>query len=678
MAVWARSRWLAWSLFAGLVILALALNTWGLSRAGYGDTYYAAAVRSMTMSWKNFFFGAFDPGGFITVDKPPAFLWIGALSARIFGYSSWSILLPSAIAGATSVGLLWLIVRRWFGLTAATIAGLVLALSPISVAVNRLNEPEPFLMLFLIGAAGSLLQSLESRRWWAWTALSGFLVGVAFNTKMGAGWIPGPAFALALVVAVPIISRISIRRLGGHLAVLAVVTLVVSVSWMTVVDAWPASDRPYVGGSTDNTVLNLALGYDGFGRVNGANQGPGGGGVPRPAINFGAGQPPTGSGFGRGQAPGVRPNGGFGPGGRFARPGGQAPSGREGAQGNSQGAGGVIAGAPGLFRMLDPANGGQIGWLLPFAIVAGFIAIWYWRRDPTRRAFAVLFLGWVVLYGAVFSYAQGIYHSYYTASMAPGVAVLVGIGGVALIQAVRRDPRWLIAAAGLIGLTVLIQLHIEGRVSGFYGWVQPFTVATALAGVALMVFLASRRLPVTAGLALAVAGLLLLPGAWSLSEAVNAPLNTTLPQAGPRQGTSGQTFGSNAFDSGTNQLAAWLKSHTDPKARWQLVVSNAQSASTLIAEDQVSVMALGGFLGSDNTITVDQFANLVASGDVRYVEAGGGLGPGGRGGRFGPAGGTTSAAGSIMSAVASACTLVNQGSIYDCAGKAAAIRGLTS
>ncbi len=142
--------------------------------------------------------------------------------------------------------------------------------------------------------------------------------------------------------------------------------------------------------------------------------------------------------------------------------------------------------------MFDPANGGQIGWLLPFAIVAGSIAIWYWRRDPARRAFAVLFVGWVLLFGTVFSYAQGMYHSYYTASMAPGIAVLVGIGTVALVKAVRRDPWWLMAAAGLIGLTVLIQLQIEGRTPDFYGWLRPLVVIAALGGVALMVFLASR------------------------------------------------------------------------------------------------------------------------------------------------------------------------------------------
>ena len=260
---------------AGLVsVLALAtlLNTWNLAHNGYGNTYYAAAVRSMTQSWHNFFFASYDPGGFITVDKPPVFLWIGAASARLFGYSDWSILLPSAIAGVASVGLLWLIVRRYFGPLAATIAGAALALTPISVAVDRLNLPEPFLILTLLAAAAAIIRSLESRRWWAWTALAGFLVGVGFNIKMLDAWIPGPALVLALVIAVPNLSRHSIRRLLGQLAVLAAVTLAVSASWMVIVDAWPASNRPYIGGSTNNTVLDLALGYNGFNRVDGATQ----------------------------------------------------------------------------------------------------------------------------------------------------------------------------------------------------------------------------------------------------------------------------------------------------------------------------------------------------------------------------------------------------------------------
>ncbi len=358
--------------------LALVLNAWGLSKAGWGNTYYSAAIRSMTVSWKNFFFGAFDPGGFITVDKPPVFLWVDALSARIFGYSQWSILLPSAIAGAASVALLWLIVRRYFGLAAATISAVALALSPISVAVNRLNLPEPFLILALLGAAGVVLRSLESRRWWIWAALAGLLVGVAFNIKMLAGWIPGPAFALAIVVAVPLISKTSLRQMAGRLAVLAVVTFAVSASWMVVVDAWPASQRPYIGGSTNNTVLDLALGYNGFGRVEGEGVGGGGGAPPTaanrvqvPSFNGNGQNLPDGSQRdGRTFTPnGAQQDGNGLPGGQL---GGAPPTvtTRSNGGGGFRGAGGIIAGIPGMFRMFDDANGGQIGWLLPFAFLA--------------------------------------------------------------------------------------------------------------------------------------------------------------------------------------------------------------------------------------------------------------------------------------------------------------------
>ncbi len=685
------------------MLLSLALNAWGLSKAGYGNTYYAAAVRSMTMSWKNFFFGAFDPGGFITVDKPPAFLWVGALSARIFGYSDWSILLPSAIAGAASVGLLWFIVRRYFGLTAATIAALALALTPISVAVNRLNLPEPFLILALVGAAGAVLRSLESRRWWAWTALAGFLVGVAFNIKMLDAWIPGPALALALVVAVPTISRASARQLLARMAVLGAVTLVVSASWMVVVDAWPASDRPYVGGSTDNTVLDLALGYNGFNRVEGQVSG----GSPRPASNTGqARRLPDGTDGGQTLIPGGQPLQPGAPGlpGGVQAPGGQPPPGPTGSPGGFRGPGGIIAGIPGLLRMFDDANGGQIGWLLPFALGGGLVALWSWRRDPVRRAFAVLFLGWVALYGGIYSYAQGIYHAYYTSTMAPGVAALVGVGAVAVANAVRRDRRWLIALVALVALTVWAQLVIAGRTPDFYGWVRPLTVVTALAGLAVVAALTLRRLPVATGLMLSVAGLLLLPAAWSWSASANASLNSTLPQAGPQQGASGQTFGSEAFDDGTPQLAAWLNSHSDADATWQLVVTSSQNASTLIAEYEVSVMALGGFSGSDNTISVAGFADLVSSGALRYVLVGQGIGGAARAlGRAlsgaGPAGAlgdgrspairpgalfgaATSGPNAVMSAVESACSAVDdptlparyQGVLYDCAGRADTIR----
>ncbi|HVP06065.1 MAG TPA: glycosyltransferase family 39 protein [Dehalococcoidia bacterium] len=564
------ARVVPWSLFIGVTLLALALNTWNLTESGYGNTYYAATVRSMTLSWKNFFFGAFDQYGFITVDKPPFFLWVGALSARIFGYSSLSMLLPGALAGTAAVSLLWLIVRRWFGLIAATIAALVLALSPISVATTRLNLPEPFLILALVGAAGCIMQSIESRRWWAWIAAAGLLVGVAFNTKMLAAWIPGPAFALAVLVTARGMGNEAMKRVIPRIALLGVATLIVSGSWIAVVDAWPASDRPYIAGSTNNTALNLAFSYNGINRVNGDGQAPG-----------------------------------------FNTPG---------APGQFRGAGGVVAGSPGFLRLFDNADGGQIGWLLPFALAGGYLAVRHWRKDPTRRAGVVLFLGWILTYGLVYSFAQGIYHGYYTATMVPGVAATAGIAAAAVIQDVQRNRRWLLAWAGLIALTVYVQLVIAGREPDYYGWVRPLTVAAAVAGAGLTACLAWRRLPIAAGLALSFGALLLLPGAWALGEASNVSLNATLPQAGPRTGYSSTTFGSKAFDAGEDELAAWLNAHNSPPTKWQLVVNSSQSGSYLIAAHNITVMSLGGFSGHNRAIDADQLADYVAAGEVRYVE----------------------------------------------------------
>jgi 4-amino-4-deoxy-L-arabinose transferase-like glycosyltransferase len=353
--------------------------------------------------------------------------------------------------------------------------------------------------------------------------------------------------------------------------------------------------------------------------------------------------------------------------------------------------------------MFDDANGGQIGWLLPFAVGGGLLALWSWRRYPARRACAVLFLGWIGIYGGVFSYAHGIFHSYYTSAMAPGVAAMAGVGSVAASDAVRRDKRWLIAIAGIVGVTLWTQLQIAGRTPDFYGWVRPFTVVTALAGLVVVSALVLRggrfaNRMVAGGVALSIAGLLLLPAAWSISASANASLNATLPQAGPQQGASGQTFGSLAFNDGTADLAAWLKSNTDPDMTWQLVVPSSQNGSRLIAEYGLSVMSLGGFLGSDNTISVADFAGLVSSGDVRYVlTSQGGFGGGGGPGRFAGAGGVgggtqapgaagvagaaTSGPNAVVSAVQSACTAVTdpglpaayQGSLYDCAGAAGAI-----
>lgn len=595
--------------------VALALNVWALSRNGMGNDYYTAAARSMAGSWRNWFFASFDGGGFISVDKPPLPLWITALSVRVFGASSWSVLLPSALAGTAAVPMLWLTVRRWFGTAAATIAALVLAISPVNVAVNRLNLPEPWLILLLVCAVWALQHALDrtGRAALWWTAASAGFIGLGFNTKMLAAYLVVPALGLGIVLG----RRVWRERIRHSMRFLAVM-VATSLPWVLIVDLWPASSRPYVGGSTNNTVWDLIFGYNGLGRVEGSGQGA--------------------------------------------------------ASGAMSAAGGIFGGAPGALRLLSDSLGGQIAWLLPLALAGAIAAGWMHRRDHLRRAAVAMWVAWVVVVGWIFSNAQGTFHAYYTSLMTPAVAALVGIGCVAMVRAVRSDPRWLAAPVAGLAATVALQRQLIDRAPGFYDWiVWPMTVVL-LAAIGVVVWAAWRRrgraLIVAGGIALA--GCLLAPAAWALSETNNTVLNSTLPQAGPRQGAAGTSFGSASWN-GDPELVAWLRAN-DSGETWLLVTSNAQQASGLIADEGVDVLAIGGFMGTDDSTTVAEMSARIAAGEVRwFLVSGNGFG-GGRGGRG--FGGGSSASSSIMSAVQSSCTVVTdaslpsayQGAIYDCAG----------
>jgi 4-amino-4-deoxy-L-arabinose transferase-like glycosyltransferase len=448
---------------------------------------------------------------------------------------------------------------------------------------------------------------------------------------MLAAWIPGPALVLAIVVGVNLTTKtalqVALRQWLPRLALFGIVCLVASGSWMLVVDAWPKSDRPFIGGSTNNTVEDLALGYNGLGRVEGENGGGGFGGGARPGGNFPIPQQnrnfPGLGGIQNGGTANTNNGGNNANRGNFGGP-----------AGGPNGAGGIIAGEPSIFRMFDSANGAQIAWFLPFALIGGVIALWRWRAEPVKRAAVVAFLGWVVLFGGVFSYTQGIYHSYYTSAMAPGIGAIAGISTVAVTDLIRKHWAWIIGLAAMIGSTLYAQLLVSGRYTDYLDWVRPYGMVVVVIGLAVLALslLASRRIPLVAGPVLAVAGLLLIPGVWSGYEAAQASLNTTLPQAGPRAGAAGRSFGSQAFDSGTAGLAEWLKADRDTSTTWDLAVTSAQNASTWIAEYDLSVMALGGFSGRDQTITAAQFADLVREGKVRYVLTTGGVGGIGGGG----------------------------------------------
>jgi 4-amino-4-deoxy-L-arabinose transferase-like glycosyltransferase len=362
-----------------VLLLAALLYGWGLS--GYANEYYSAAVRSGTESWKAFFFGSLDSASFITVDKPPMALWVQELTARVIGYGSWSLLLPEVVMGVAAVLVLYVTVRRVFGPVAGLVAALVMALTPITVAINRDNNPDTLLVLLLLLAAWACQRAVESGRL-RWLVASAFFLGCGFNTKMLQAYLLLPALALVYLSFAP---GGPLRRVW-HLLVSGVVLAVCSFWWMIVVDLIPASSRPYVGGSTDGTVWDLVIGYNGLGRVTG-NEGGGRGG----------------------------PGGG-------------------------QGAG--FAGASGPGRLFNDVVGGQISWLLPFAalvLVVGVVTFWKRPRTDLARAALVLWGGWLVVHFVVFSFADGTMHPYYTTALAPAVGALTGIGGVLSLRAYRSS-----------------------------------------------------------------------------------------------------------------------------------------------------------------------------------------------------------------------------------------------
>src|SRR5437763_1536826 len=373
---------------AAIGLFAATLYTWGLSRNGMANSYYAAAVKAGATSWKAFFFGSIDPGSFITVDKPPAALWLMELSARLFGFSAWSMLLPEAAAGVASVLLLHRLVRKWAGDVAAHLAALALAVTPVAVLMFRFNNPDALLTLLCLGAAAAVWSALETGRT-RWLLLAGALLGLAFDTKMLQALLVLPALALAYLWAGP--PRLG-RRIGQLLA--AGLTMVVAGGWwVAVVALWPAATRPYIGSTSDNSILSLVFGYNGLSRI-----------------------------FG---------NGGGGP-------GGGGPGGGPGGGGGNLGFGGTA----GIGRLFNPALGGEVAWLLPIAGMGLLAGLWLTRRarrTDRGRAGWILWGGWAVVCAAVFSLSQGIFHPYYAVQLAPAVAALAGAGAVALWHFGRRS-----------------------------------------------------------------------------------------------------------------------------------------------------------------------------------------------------------------------------------------------
>jgi 4-amino-4-deoxy-L-arabinose transferase-like glycosyltransferase len=594
----------------GLLTATAVLYIWGLGASGWANSFYSAAVQAGTKSWKAFFFGSSDAANFITVDKPPASLWVMELSARIFGLNAWSILVPEALAGVATVGVVYAAVRRWFTAGAALIAGVIVALTPVAVLMFRFNNPDALLVLLLMAGAYAMLRAVESAST-RWLLLAWSLVGFGFLTKMLQALLVLPAFALAYVIAAPTGLGRRIRQLvtaGG-------VFIASAGWWVAIVELWPKSSRPYIGGSQTNSVLELVFGYNGFGRLTGNESGSVGGG-----------------GRGTGQ---------WGP--------------------------------TGLLRMFNSEFGGQISWLMPAALlllVAGLVYRGRAPRTDRTRAALILWGGWLVVTALVFSLGKGIIHPYYTVALAPAVGALIGVGAATMWR--RRQ---LTAARGVLSATLAVTaIWSYVLLSRTPTWIPQLRLVVLFGGLALATVLLVRPrwrgrsavAMVVAAVAIGVAG----PAAYDIQTASRAE-SGAIPSAGPavagsRSGPGGGFAGpQQAFGGATNRtppqgfggnnaapglgaatrggnIGGLLNGSTPTAALVTVLDSNASDytwVAAAIGSNQASgyqlatgdpVMAIGGFNGTDPSPTLAEFQQFVSEGRIHYFIAGG-FG-GGRGG----------------------------------------------
>lgn len=581
---------------AAIGVVTAALYTWNLSANGYGNDYYAAAVLSATKSWKAFFFGSIDSVGAITVDKPPLALWVQALSARVFGFSSWSILLPEAIAGVASVLLLHHLVRRWAGDWAAHLAAFALAVTPVAALMFRFNNPDAVLTLLGLASAWAVWRALETGRT-RWLVACGVFIGLAFTTKMLQALVVLPAMALVYLIAGP-------PKLGKRILQLlaAGAALLVSAGWwIAVVALWPASDRPYIGSTDDNSILGLVFGYNGLGRIFGQG-GPAGGGA---AVAGGGGGGPN------------------------------------------------FGGSAGWLRLFNSENAGQISWLLPLAAAGLLAGLWLTRRNrrtDLARAGWILWGGWAVVGYALFSKAQGIFHPYYSIQLAPAVAACAAAGGFALWR-LGRAHRWLSFALPIVVLaTASWAVALLLQTPAYDAWLRPVIIAAAVLGaVGLFVggLLRSRRVVTAAAVAAAIS-VLAAPTAYTLTT-VRTAASGAIVAAGPVAASSGGpgalggTGGGPATAGGRGQggpggtgqadqaLIAYLEANRGDAAYLAAAFSSNSSGALILASDGEPVLTIGGFNGSDPYPTVDQLQQLVDSGQLRFVVIDG-MGMGGPGG----------------------------------------------
>lgn len=540
-----------WLSLVVLLGLTAALYLWNLSVSGWANGFYAAAAQSGADNWTAMLFGSSDAANAITVDKTPAALWVTDLSVRLFGLSSWSILVPQALEGIAAVAFLYAAVRRAAGPGAALLAGAVFAATPVAALMFRFNNPDALLVLLLVVGAYCVQRACEPDARRHWLIFAGVAVGFAFLAKMLQAFLVLPAFAAAYLVAAQGALRTRVFRVLE-----ATLAMVLAGGWyLLLAELWPAASRPYIGGSQHNSIVELALGYNGVGRLTGDE--PGGLGN----MNFDVG----------------------------------------------------------WGRLLGSGMGTYAGWLLPTALiclVAGLILIGRApRTDPTRAAL-ILWGGWLVGTAAVFSYANGIVHAYYTVALTPALGATIGIGA-ALLWRRRSAPAARLTMAGTVLVTVVLAAVLLARGTDGLNWLRATVLVTGIGAAVLLLTLS--RLPRQRAVAvLAVTSCLAAPTAYAVQTA-SAAHTGAMPSVGPSRHWPPGGFGGGLLDSPSPGPALTDLLTTDAhRYRWTAAVLGSNNAAGYQLAAGAPVLAVGGFNGTDPSPTLAQFQQYVADQQVHY------------------------------------------------------------
>jgi len=621
-----------------ILVLSAILNFANLGIEGYANTYYAAGVKSMMMNLKNFFFISSDPSGFVTIDKPPLGFWIQTISAKIFGFSGWSIIFPQALAGVISVWLIYYLIKRSFGSLAGLVAALCLAVTPIFVAASRNNTIDNLLVLALILACLAISIAAEKGKL-KYLIISLIFVGIGFNIKMVEAYMVAPAIYITYLLS----NAIPLKKRVKHLIVGTVVLLLVSLSWALVVDLTPAANRPFVGSSTNNSVMELIIGHNGLERI-------GLGGKSRTGDQNNLRDQRQGQGRNQGQMPGDfsrdKDQGGFSSENKNM-PGSNA--GGFGGMGNSS--------KTGIVRLFSNNNlSDQISWLLPFALL-GFLAAAIREKlkapfDNRKKLDLILWFTWLLPECIYFSFTKGSFHTYYLTTMAPSIAALVGIGLTAMWELYKEGgwKSWLLPAAFIVNGTVeiLILSYNYGRASGYKTIILVTAILAFISSIVLAVVNIIKRRRNTlensnreanannykfrknttlnkALVSVALIGLLIAPTVWSFTP-MFYKMNGSSPSAGLELSSNRQ--GEDSGITNDSKLIKFLEANKTTEKYLVAVPSAMTYASDLILKTGEPVMTIGGFSGSDKIITVDQFKQLVNRGSIRYAIVSGDSGRG--------------------------------------------------